>query len=200
MTRILGITGGIAAGKSSVAAIFAELGAVVVNADQLARAAVAPGSPVLAELVRLFSPAILGSTGELDRAALARLVFADPAARARLNAVTHPAIAELAVERLQQLRASGVALVVYEAALLFEAGAAGRVDWVLTVAIDPALQRARLAERDGLAEPAVQARIDSQWPLAEKVAHADFVIDNSGPLAETRRQVMALHHYLLTKI
>jgi dephospho-CoA kinase len=199
MTRILGITGGIAAGKSSVAAIFAELGAVVVSADQLARAAAVPGSPVLAELVQLFGPTILGPAGELDRAALAQLVFADPAARARLNAITHPAIAELAVARLQQLRATGVPLVVYEAPLLFEAGAAGRVDWVLAVAIDPALQRERLAQRDGLAEADIQARIASQWPLAEKIAHADFVIDNSGPLTETRRQVMALHHYLLAK-
>lgn len=199
MTRILGITGSIASGKSSVAAIFAELGAVVVSADQLARAAVAPGSPVLAELVQIFGPAILGPAGELDRAVLARLVFADPAARERLNALTHPAIAELAVARLQQLRASGVPLAVYEAPLLFEAGAAGRVDWVLVIAIDPALQRKRLAQRDGLAEPDIQARIDSQWPLAEKIARADFVIDNSGPPTETRRQVVALHHYLLTK-
>ena len=197
MTRILGITGGIASGKSSVAAIFAELGAVVVSADQLARAVVAPGSSVLAELVQHFSPAILGPAGELDRHALARLIFADPTARERLNAITHPAIAALAVARLQELRASGASLVVYEAPLLFEAGAAGRVDWVLVVAIDPTQQRERLAQRDGLAEPDLRARIESQWPLAEKIAHADFVIDNSGPLAETRRQVVALHDYLL---
>ena len=199
MTRILGITGGIASGKSSVTAMFAELGAVVVSADQLARAAVAPGSQVLADLVKLFSPAILGPAGDLDRDALARLVFADPAARERLNAITHPAIAELAVARLQELRATGVPLVVYEAPLLFEAGAARRVDWVLAVAIDPALQRARLAHRDGLSESDIQSRIDAQWPLSEKVAHADFVIDNSGPFTETRRQVVALHHYLLAK-
>ena len=199
MTQILGVTGGIASGKSSVAAIFAELGAVLVSADQLAREAVAPGSPVLAELAAVFGPAIIGPAGELDRAALARLVFADPAARERLNAMTHPAIARLAEARLRQLRAQGVPLVVYEAPLLFEAGATGRVDWVLTVAIDPTVQRQRLADRDGLAAAEMEARVAAQWPMAAKVAHADFVIDNSGPLAETRRQVMALHRYLLAR-
>jgi dephospho-CoA kinase len=197
MTLVLGITGSIASGKSSVAALFAELGAVVVNADQLARDAVAPGTPALAQLVADFGPGILTPAGELDRAVLARRVFVDPAARERLNAVTHPAIARLSAARLAALRAQGVSLVVYEAPLLFEAGAVRRVDQVLTVVVDPALQQVRLAKRDGLAVTEIAARIAAQWPQAEKVARADYVIDNSGPLAETRRQVAALHHYLL---
>jgi dephospho-CoA kinase len=199
MTQVLGITGGIAAGKSSVAGIFAELGAVVVSADQLARQAVAPGSPALARLVAAFGAGIIGPSAELDRQAMAQRVFADPAARHRLNAIIHPVIAHLAEERLGELRAQAVPLVVYEAALLFEAGAAQRVDLVLAVIADPAVQQARLAQRDGLGAADIQARIAAQWPQAEKVARADFVIDNSGSLAATRRQVAALHQYLLSR-
>lgn len=198
MTLILGLTGGIAAGKSSVAAMFAELGAVVVSADQLAREAVAPGSPTLRELVSTFGPGILDAAGALDRVALARVVFADPAARQRLNALTHPAIGRLAETRLQELRGQAVPLVIYEAPLLFEAGADQRVDRVLTVTVDPEQQRARLASRDRLSAAELEARIAAQWPQTEKVARADYVIDNSGSLAETRQQVAALHHFLLS--
>lgn len=198
MTLVLGLTGGIASGKSSVAAIFAELGAVVVSADQLAREAVAPGSPALQELAAAFGRAILGAGGELDREALGRMVFADPAARERLNAITHPVIARLALARLGELRRLQVPLVVYEAPLLFEAGAESRVDQILMVVIDPAVQRQRLAERDHLDPAGIEARITAQWPQAAKVVRADFVIDNSGPLEQTRRQVAALHHFLLS--
>ncbi len=198
MTLILGITGGIAAGKSCVAAMFAELGAVVVSADCLAREAVAPGTPGLNSLVAAFGREILDPGGELDRERLARVVFADPVARERLNAITHPAIARLAEARLRELRAQAVPLVVYEAPLLFEAGAANRVDRVLTVTIAEPVQRARLAARDQLPAAALQARVAAQWPQWEKVARADFVIDNSGSLAETRRQVVALYHHLLS--
>lgn len=199
MTLIVGLTGSIASGKSSVAAMFAELGAVVVSADQLAREAVAPGSSALTELVAAFGPAILTPGGELDRKAIGRLVFADAAARARLNAITHPAIARLAEVRLRELRAGGAPLVIYEAPLLFEAGTGKRVDAVLVVTIEPALQQSRLAGRDQLAPDEVRARIAAQWPQAEKVARADFVIDNSGPLEETRRQVVALYRQLLSR-
>lgn len=200
MTFILGITGGIGAGKSSVVALFAELGVPVVSADQLARQAVAPGTPALAELVVTFGSQILAADGTLDRAILATQVFADPAARARLEAITHPAIAALAVQRLDELRASGVPLAVYEAPLLYEAHAEGRVDLVLTVIADPAVQRLRLAARDSLGAAAIEARIAAQWPQAEKAARADFVIDNSGDLAATRRQVLALYRYLINPL
>jgi dephospho-CoA kinase len=199
MTLVLGLTGGIAAGKSSVAEIFAELGATVVSADRLAREVVAPGSPALQEVVATFGGAMLTPTGELDRERLGQLVFADPQARARLNAITHPAIARLAESRLQALRAQQVPLVIYEAPLLFEAGAAGRVDRVLTVIAAPRVQQERLATRDRLTPAAARERIAAQWPQAEKVARADYVIDNSGPRAETRRQVLALHQQLLAE-
>lgn len=198
MTLVLGLTGGIASGKSSIAAMFAEFGAVVVSADQLAREVVAPGSVTLQALTAAFGPTILGPGGGLDREAMGRIVFADPAARERLNALTHPAIARLAEAHLQELRARDVPLVVYEAPLLFEAGAEGRVDRVLVLVIDPALQRARLQERDHFDAATVEARIAAQWPQADKTARADFVIDNSGSLEETRRQVSALYHWLLS--
>lgn len=200
MTLVLGLTGTIAAGKSSIAALFAELGAVVVSADQLARKAVAPGSAALPALVEAFGPALVDAAGALDRDRLAQIVFANPVARARLNAITHPAIARLAEARLQELRAHHVPLVVYEAPLLFEAGADQRVDLVLTVTIDPLVQRQRLAERDGLTPAELQERIGAQWSQAEKVARADFVIDNSGNLAATRQMVIALYQHLLSTL
>ena len=178
--------------------MFADLGATVVSADQLAREVVAPGSATLQALVEAFGPSLVDAAGILDREALAQRVFDDPQARARLNAITHPAIARLAEARLLELRARKVPLVIYEAPLLFEAGAAQRVDLVLTVMLDPAVQRQRLAGRDRLTPAQMQARIDAQWPQAEKVARADFVIDNSGSLAETRREVAALYQYLLS--
>lgn len=198
MTLVLGLTGGIAAGKSSVAAMFADLGATVVSADQLARDVVAPGSPVLAELAAAFGTEVLDTAGGLDREALGRIVFADAAARARLNALTHPAIARLAEHRLRALREQQVPLVVYEAALLFEAGAETRVDRVLVVTATLEVQRQRLAERDRLSPAEIEARIAAQWPQAEKVARADYLIDNSGSLADTRRQVETLHRRLLS--
>lgn len=198
MTLILGLTGTIASGKSSVAAMFADLGATVVSADQLAREVVAPGSATLQALKEVFGPSIVDAAGTLEREALAQRVFGDGTARAQLNAITHPAIAQLAEKRLQELRSRQVPLVIYEAPLLFEAGAAQRVDLVLTVTLDPALLRQRLAGRDRLTPAEIQARIDAQWPQADKVARADFVIDNSGSLAETRRQVAALYQHLLS--
>ena len=198
MTLILGLTGGIASGKSSVAAMFAELGAVVVSADQLAREAVVPGSPALRALTAAFGPGILDAAGELDRGALAQLVFADPVARERLNAITHPAIAGLAEARLRELRARNVPLVIYEAPLLFEAGAERRVDRVLVVTVDPDIQRERLVARDRLGTAEAQARMAAQWPQTEKVIRADYVIDNSGSVEQTRLRVAALHQLLLS--
>jgi dephospho-CoA kinase len=198
VTLILGLTGTIASGKSSVAAMFADLGATVVSADQLAREVVAPGSATLQALKEVFGPSIVDAAGTLEREALAQRVFDEGTARAQLNAITHPAIAQLAETRLQELRSRQVPLVIYEAPLLFEAGAAQRVDLVLTVTLDPALLRQRLAGRDRLTPAEIQARIDAQWPQADKVARADFVIDNSGSLAETRRQVAALYQHLLS--
>ena len=189
---ILGVTGSIASGKSTVSSMLQARGAVVLSADDLAREAVRPGSLTLDRLVERFGEAILQTDGTLDRVRLGRLVFADPAARRDLEGLTHPAIAALAKARLHQLQNSGAALVVYEAPLLFEAGAEGRVDRVLVVKVDPAVQLRRLMERDGIDEAAARRRIAAQMPQAEKLARADFVIDNSTSRAATERQVAAL--------
>jgi dephospho-CoA kinase len=196
---VLGITGNIASGKSTIAKAFTERGAVVVDADQLARDVVTPGSPVLQQLVARFGPDIVLSDGHLDRERLAQIIFADAAARQDLNAITHPAIARLAVERLQRLRQTeGVPLIIYEAPLLFEAGAEGRVDKVLVVKIDPQVQLQRLLLRDGLDEATARQRLAAQMSQEEKLARADYVIDNSGSVEEAARQVALLWDELVT--
>lgn len=196
---ILGLTGSIACGKSTVADLFVECGAVLVSADQLAREVVNPGSPTLARLVDIFGEEILTAGGSLDRTLMADKVFADPDARSKLEAVTHPAIAHLAECRLAALRKAPHDLVVYEAPLLFEAGAESRVDQVLMVVIDPAVQLQRLIERDGVTEDEARQRIMAQWPQADKVQKSDYVIDNSGSLAETRVMVEGLYDYLVRR-
>jgi dephospho-CoA kinase len=194
---ILGLTGGIASGKSFVADCFVACGAVLVSADLLAREVVNPGTPTLARLVDHFGDWILTATGSLDRDAVARLVFSEPSARKRLESIVHPAIADLAECRLAELRHSSRDLIVYEAPLLFEAGAGVRVDQVLVVTVEPSVQRERLCQRDQLDETEALRRIEAQWPQADKVARADFVIDNSGPRQQTRGTVTSLYHYLV---
>lgn len=193
---ILGLTGSIASGKSSVADCFVDCGAVLVSADLLAREVVNPGSPTLAKLVDAFGADILTPGGSLNREVMAQKVFTDPIARRRLESITHPAIAHLAECRLAELKQSRHDLIVYEAPLLFEAGAESRVDQVLVIVVDPEIQLARLMQRDTLSVLEAHRRIASQWPQADKVQKADFVIDNSGSLQQTRGMVAALYSYL----
>lgn len=189
---VLGVTGGIAAGKSMVTEAFRQMGAAVVSADQLARDVVRPGTRVLEKLVERFGRDILRSDGYLDRPALASLVFSDSRARKDLNAIMHPAIAELADKRLKELKARQPELIVYEVPLLFETGAEKRVDAVLVVTAREDVQLRRLMQRDGLDEEQARARLDAQMPQAQKVARADYVIDNSGSRDETLRQAREL--------
>ena len=190
---VLGVTGNIAAGKSSVAGELERRGAVVVDADQLARDVVAPGSATLTAIVARFGRDILQPDGRLDRGKLGELVFADPAAREQLNRIVHPAIAAHAAARLQELRSrNDIPLIVYEAPLLFEAGAEERVDKVLMVRIDPAEQLRRLSRRDGFSRTAAEQRMRAQMPQEEKIARADYVIDNSGSFEDTCKQIDAL--------
>ncbi len=196
---ILGITGNIASGKSAVARMFAAHGAALIDADHLAREIVAPGHPVLQQLVKRFGSEVLCENGELDRERLGQIIFADKRAREDLNGITHPAIGKLATERLRQLKATpGIPLVVYEAPLLFEAGAEGRVDQVLVVKIDPAVQLQRLMARDGFAETAARQRIATQMPQEEKLARADYVIDNSKSIAALQLRVDELWGLLVS--
>lgn len=193
---ILGVTGNIASGKSSVCRELARRGAVVVDADQLAREVVEPGSAVLKQLVSIFGEDILETNGSLDRQCLGDLVFTDPAAREHVNAITHPAIAALSVKRLQELRDTAP-LVVYEAPLLYEVGAERRVDKVLLVTVAPEVQLARLMARDGLDEQSARQRIAAQMPQEQKIARADYLIDNSASREETIAQVERLWPILL---
>ncbi|SHJ31083.1 dephospho-CoA kinase [Malonomonas rubra DSM 5091] len=195
---ILGITGNIASGKSTVAKMFAERGALLIDADQLAREIVEPGQPALQQLVERFGTDILRADKSLDRDKLAQIIFADEQARLDLNQITHPAIGKLAVERLQQgKRLADVPLVVYEAPLLFEAKAENRVDKVLVVKVDLQVQLQRLMQRDGIDEAAAQQRVSAQMPQDEKLARADYVVDNSGSLEELFIQVEQLWQKLV---
>ncbi len=189
---VLGVTGGIASGKTTVALAFKELGAVVINADELAREIVRPGCSVLRQIAEYFGNRVLLPGGALNRPLLAELIFNDDEARRALNRITHPAIAALAAKRLREAECGGASLVVYDAPLLFEAGADGQVDKVLVVAVSEEEQLTRLMARDGIGREQALARIAAQMPLAEKIARADYVVDNSGSLEETRGQVSAL--------
>ncbi|MFZ5861663.1 MAG: dephospho-CoA kinase [Nitrospirota bacterium] len=186
---VVGLTGGIACGKSTVAAMLRALGAYVIDADQLAREALAPGSPGARAVARAFGPAA-APHGVVDRAALAALVFGHPRRRRRLEAIVHPRVFALqrALTRALAARASG-AVVVFDAALLMETGAHRRMDAVIVVSADQRTQVARLSARDGLSRAEALARIRSQWPLARKRRLADYVIDGRRPRAEIRRAV-----------
>jgi len=187
---VLGLTGGIAAGKSTVAAILEELGAKVVCADHLARRVVEPGTPGLEAVVARFGAEFLQSDGTLDRKKLARRVFADPAARRDLEAILHPRIRDAFAAEVRRIRAEAPeAVIVYDAPLLIEAGAHRAVDRVIVVAVDEDVQVRRLMERDGLSEAEARARIDAQMPLAEKRKHADVVIDGTAPRERIRAQL-----------
>jgi dephospho-CoA kinase len=192
MTRVIGLTGGIASGKSLVAKILRELGAPVIDADELARKAVEPGQPAYEDVVREFGPAVVGPDGALDRKRLADIVFADEEKRRRLGQITHPRIAQLALAETAALAARGAPLVIYEAALLVENGIHKNLGGLIVVKAEPEQQLARATARDGAGEGAARARIASQLPLADKLAVATHVIDNSGTPEETRRQVEKL--------
>jgi dephospho-CoA kinase len=183
--HLFGLTGGIASGKSTAAARLRQVGVPVIDADQLAREVVAPGSDGLRAVVETFGPSVLAADGSLDRKALAAVVFADEALRRRLNAITHPRIAALTMERSAELARHGEPLACYEAALLVENGAAGSFRPLVVVACAEETQIARAMLRDGATREETLGRIAAQMPLAKKVAVADFVVDTNGTLSET---------------
>lgn len=190
--RVIGLTGGIASGKTSVASLLERLGVAVVDADRLAREIVEPGEEALSEIVEAFGERVLNSNGTLNRAALAEIVFSDQAARRTLEAITHPAIRRRAEERLARLKEAGVETAFYVAPLLFEAGIISRVNEVWVVYLDRETQLKRLMARDGLGREAALARIASQMPMEEKKRLGRIVIDNSGSEEELEAQVLRL--------
>jgi dephospho-CoA kinase len=178
--KIYGLTGGIGSGKSTVARMLRGLGAEVVDADEVARVVVQPGTPGLAKLVEAFGQDILQPDGALDRKRLGERVFADPAARARLNAITHPLIAEETARRMQALGARGVPFAFYEAALLVDNGAHSGFDGLVVVEADPAAQRARIVARDRVSDEEASRRLAAQVDNAARAAAADVILRNEG--------------------
>jgi dephospho-CoA kinase len=190
--KLLGLTGGIASGKSTVGRMIAAAGVPVIDADLLAREAVAPGSPGLAAIVERFGAAVVTAQGELDRRKVGALVFADEVARRALNAIVHPEVARLAAERLEALRVAGAhGWCVYEVPLLFENGLEAAMDATLLVAVPDDVQLRRLMQRDGLDENAARARVRAQMPQDEKRRRASVVIDNDGSLDDLARRLAA---------
>ena len=183
---LFGLTGGLASGKSTVAARFRERGLPVIDADQLAREVVLPGSEGLDAVVAAFGAEVLDASGALDRAKLAAIVFKDPEKRRRLNAILHPRIGALSMKRAAELAERGEPFACYEAALLVENGLADAFRPLVVVAVPEDVQVARAMARDGCGEDEARARIRAQMPLSEKIAAADHVIDNAGSKDDTR--------------
>lgn len=190
------LTGGIATGKSYCLAQFASLGVAVIDADRLARDAVAPGTRALAAIVARFGPSMLRADGTLDRSSLARVVFSDRAARADLEAIVHPEVYRRIGEWLATLP-PGTRIAMADIPLLFETGHTHDFDRVVVVACDPRVQLRRLMSRDALNEDDARARLESQWPIGEKESRADYVIRTDGSASDTDAQVRTVHEQLL---
>lgn len=187
--HVIGLTGGIASGKSLVSRELQRLGAPVIDADQIAREVVQPGKPAWEMIVREFGRSFLDSSGCLDRKALARLVFSNPRELEKLNRITHPRILAEIARQVQQYRSAHTEVVVLDAPLLFETGLDRAVDEIWVVNIDAPTQVRRLMERDGLTEQEARRRIELQMPLPEKVRRANRVFDNMGTPEMTACQV-----------
>ncbi|HTP26923.1 MAG TPA: dephospho-CoA kinase [Anaeromyxobacteraceae bacterium] len=185
---VVGLTGGIASGKSTFANALRALGTPVIDADELARVAVAKGSPGLDALVAEFGKEILTPSGELDRRRMGERAFADPVARTRLEAVIHPLVHELFRAERARLATEGHSLCVYDVPLLFEAKLEHEVDLSVVVWAPHEVQIARLEARNGLTRAAAEARLAAQLPLDEKAARADVVIANDGDLSALERK------------
>jgi dephospho-CoA kinase len=189
--KVLGLTGGIGSGKSTVARLVAGLGVPVLDADTLAREVIEPGQPAHAEIAAAW-PGVIDAYGKVDRKRLGDIVFDDPAARARLEGITHPRIQALAEQRFAELAAKGHALALYEASLLVESGRYRDFDGLIVVTASPETQLERALARGGLTEEQAQKRIDAQLPLLAKVKVATHLVDNDGDLEATREQVERL--------
>jgi dephospho-CoA kinase len=192
--RIIGLTGGIASGKTTVANLLAAHGGAIIDADVAAREVVSPGEPALAEIAEAFGPAVLAPDGRLNRPALAGIVFNDEAARQKLNSIVHPRVRERMFAQLDALRRQPEPprFAVLVVPLLLESGHDWGIDQIWVVAVPEDVQLERLMLRDRLDAGAAQARIRAQMPLSEKLKRADRVISNTGDLAEVEKAVVEL--------
>ncbi|MFJ8886341.1 dephospho-CoA kinase [Streptomyces sp. NPDC102402] len=194
----VGLTGGIGAGKSEVSRLLARYGAVLIDADRIAREVVEPGTPGLTAVVEAFGPGILEPGGALDRSALGSIVFADPARLATLNAIVHPLVGARSAE-LERAAGAG-AVVVHDVPLLTENGLAPLYDLVVVVDAAPGTQLDRLVRLRGMEEPDARARMAAQATREERLAVADLVVDNDGPLEDLEPQVRAVWSELTARV
>jgi len=199
---LVGLTGGIGTGKSTVSTLLRQLGCEIIDADVLAREVVGPGQPALATIAAEFGPDVVTADGALDRKRLGAIVFANPERRRRLEAITHPAIRERFQARLTELAEKGfVGIVIYDAPVILEAGNyQSYIERLIVVVTDEATQLARVGGRDGTDEAENRRKIASQMPLAEKAKLADYVIDNSGDREATAAQVRRVFAALMSEL
>lgn len=193
----VGLTGGIASGKSTVSRMFSEMGCKVIDSDRITRQLFEPGTPVTAAVAAAFGARVLASDGSIDRKVLGELVFQNAELRQKLNSIVHPAIKERQAEFLAQTAAEDPrAIGIVEAALMVEVGTYREYDKLIVVTCPPNIQRERLRDRSGLTSEQIEARIASQMPMEEKAKVADFVVDNSGDIGRTREQVEDVYRQL----
>ena len=190
--KLVGLTGGIASGKSTVAEILKRQGAAIINADVLAREVVEPDRQAWTEIVNTFGTAVLQPDRALDRQKLRAIIFDDPAARKKIESIIHPQVRALAEQRIREHAAAGYAVIVYEVPLLFEGNLQEWLRPVILVACDVDTQRKRLQSRDNLSAVQAQKHIEAQMSLEEKRRLADYVIENNGSLEDLERQVQAV--------
>lgn len=193
----VGLTGGIATGKSFVLSVLRELGCEVMDADQTAREVVEPGQPAFEEIFAHFGSEVVGADGRLDRPKLGAIVFNDPAQREKLNSIVHPKVFEAQARWMAEVEARNPqAVVIIDAALMIETGSYRRFDKVVVVYCEPELQLQRLMARNNMTQEEATARISSQMPSAEKLKFADFSINTSLGFEDTRLQTVALYEQL----
>lgn len=189
--KVIGLTGGIASGKSTASAYLRELGAAIVDADAISRASTRRGGAAFEAVCAAFGD-ILGADGEIDRRKLGGIVFADEDARRKLNSIVHPAVMAESRAQIENARASGVKVCILDVPLLFETGMERLCDETWLIYVPREEQIRRMAERDGLDAAAAAARIDSQMPLEEKLKRADVAIDSSGTIEQTQEKLCRL--------
>jgi dephospho-CoA kinase len=194
---VIGLTGGIASGKSTISAALAARGATIVDADKVGHEAYTPGSEGWQAVVSAFGKRIVAENGEIDRKALGAIVFGDPAQRERLQAIIWPVMKRMMARTLDEFRSEGRKVVVVEAAVLLEAGWQDLVDQIWVVTVPVAVAEQRLIARNGLTPEQAQARIAAQLTNDERARHAQVVIDNSGPVDQTVGRVQALYDGLI---
>ena len=191
--KVIGLTGSIGSGKSTVSCFFEELGAVVIDADQVSRQVVEPGSPALKELTVTFGENILNPDGSLNRTLVAEIVFNSDEKRELLNSIIHPMIFNEINSTIGEYREKGTEIIILEAALILEKkGLIKLIDKLIVVSIDEETQKKRLGGRGDLSKEQIDARINSQLTNNEKIKHADYIIDNNQDLVNTREQVRKL--------